>query len=572
MNVAKISGFSFQPALFKRQVSQTKPVFKGTPVNDTVSFSPKSKSILSVYEAEMACAKLKSATSGYRDSTYRTFDDKLVNMMTASVALWLKEHGQKTIMLGGDTRPSTVKYAPIIADKLTEQGFDVLIPQLKDAKPNEISNIPSPLLALATKEHGLPLSILLTASHNPWEDGGYCFLADGGSIATEAITTPLADNLVKIAKQGSFDKPADKKGKLVAFDPYEFYKKFIGDKKFVDFKMIKDAGIEIYYEALCGTGGHYFPRLMKDNGIEVAEVLNTKTSKPEPDEKNLKTLAKKVTNSSAKLKIGLATDGDSDRFGIVDENGTFISAHDVVFLAAYHSIKNKGMTKGTIIKNHATTEQIERLADYFNAQGADIDVFSTPVGFKYLGKKMLELEHTDKPVIVAGEGSGGFTVRDHIPTKDGFVALLTMLELMAYEKKPLGEILETAKAQVGADYETEYVNVEFAKDGMQFAGDRGKDKTVRAFRNYFIGKHNTLAGYEIDFEKTYALEKGIKEQKPGGDGIKVCLKNGASALIRESGTEPVLRLIIDAKDKESFNNIKTFLVNRAESNGGVKVG
>ena len=564
MNVSKISGFNFQPVPFRGQISRDKPAFRGAPAVDTINLSPRFENILSLAEAEKAAIQLKLATSGYRDSTGRTFDDKLVNTMTAAVATYGKEHGQKAFMVGGDTRWASKIYGPMIADRLADQGFDVYIPQLKDTKSNKISDIPSPLLALATKAYKVPLSILLTASHNPWEDGGYCFLADGGCIATEVITTPIADNLVEVAKKGSFDAPAAKRGKLIPFDPYGLYKQFIDMKKFIDFEKIKEAQIDTYYEGLGGTGSNYFPQLMIDNGVPLGGVLDTITSRPEPEQKTLKNLAAKVTGSTAKLKIGLATDGDADRFGIVDENGKYISSDDVITLAAYHNIKNKGMTKGTIIKNHATTEQIEKLADYFNAKGMDIDVATTPIGFKFLGKKMLELENTDKPAIITGEASGGFTVRDHVPSKDGFVAILTILELVAFENRPISEILKTVKDEIGADYKTKCTN-------MAFPDDSAKDATENALRAYLDSTENTLAGYEIDFEKTHAIDKSMREQKEGGDGVKICLKNGSSAIVRKSGTEPVVRLIVDATDEETFIKLKKFLNELAESRGGKEV-
>lgn len=533
------------------------------PVYDTVSFTARDKNLLSAQEGEAASNKLKTSTSGYRAALDDKFNDKFVYSMTNAVVKDMNRRNQDTTIIGGDTREATKRYAPVIRNIFLSNGIDVHVPQLNKGDKNEISPVASPVLALATKEFGVPLGILLTASHNPWQDGGYNFLTDEASVADDTKTRPIADNLALITKEGMVDKYQRARGIAFPFDPYELYNKYIEEHQLIDFDNIRNGGIDIFYEDFGGTGGYYFPRLMKDHGIEIKETLSSKTEGPNPTAGNLKNLAKEVKKSDNPLRIGLATDGDSDRFGIVDENGKFISTPDVIMLSAYHLIKNKGMTQGTIVKNQATSDKIDTMVEHFNKKGCDIDVEQTPVGFKYLGGKMIELEHTSKPAIVVGEESGGLTIRGHIPEKDGFVAISTILDLMATEKRPISEILNDINAEIGGDHVTNCIN-------MKFATDDKKDNAVSSFTPYFDGEKTEIAGMNIDYEKTYEIDAKLRKYKPNGDGLKIYLENGSSVLIRKSGTEPVLRLYIDATDQDSYDKLEDFLVGKTVKLGGAK--
>ena len=174
---------------------------------------------------------------------------------------------------------------------------------------------------------------------------------------------------------------------------------------------------------------------------------------------------------------------------------------------------------------------------------------------------MIDLEHSDKPVIVAGEESGGLTIRNHIPEKDGFVALSTLLDLVATEKKPLGVILSEIIDDLGGDYCTNCIN-------MKFATEEEKNNAVSSFDKYFNGDITEIAGFEIDYDKTYEADKKLRGYKPEGDGTKIYLKNGSSVLIRKSGTEPVMRLYVDAVNENIYDKLSNFLVSRVESMGG----
>ncbi len=276
----------------------------------------------------------------------------------------------------------------------------------------------------------------------------------------------------------------------------------------------------------------------------------------------MQTLGEAVQQSKAKLKVGLANDGDSDRFGVVDEKGNFVNENDVLMLVAYHQIKNKGEKDGYIIRNHATSGRIDAMANYFNEkEGANIHVVQTPVGFKYIGDDIIKIEEEHGKVIMAGEESGGLTIGDHIPEKDGFIAVAKIAELVAYEGKPVSQILQEIKDNMIGDYSSKRINVSFAQDS-------DKDATVNSFQGYLDGTKTELAGFRVDTQKTQDADAGLREYKKNGDGIKIYFENGASVLVRKSGTEPVMRLYIDTPSEQVLRKLEDALVAAAKENGG----
>ena len=533
--------------------------------HDTVSFKGRDSELLSAEDAKTAKAKYETSTSGYREIYGDKFNDKLVNTMTNAVAKYAKDNDIDVMGVGGDTRKATVNYIPQIVNTLLDKGIDVKVPVMKEEEGFS-TPAASPVLAVYGKEHDVPLSVLMTASHNPWTYGGYNLLTSEGAVATDVVTRPIAENIVKVAESGKPVENSTKRGELTYFDPYKEYNEYIDSKKLINYDLIKSAGIEIFYDGLEGTGNYYFPWMMNEHGVSIAKTLDTHVEGPEPNAKNLANLAEEVKKSDAKLKIGLATDGDSDRFGLVDENGNYINSNDVIMLVAYHMIKNEGMNKGTIIRNCATSKRIDVLADYFNKKDPekyDIKVEETPVGFKYLGDKMVELEGSEHEVIVAGEESGGLTIRNHIPEKDGFVAISKILELVAAEKKPVGQILAELKEEAGTGYTS------VAKK-IGFANEEAKEAGVKHFDKYLTGEVDNVAGYKIDFEKTKAAAEHIKEYKKQGDGTKLYLENGTAVLIRKSGTEPIVRLTIDSADDTVTANLQKALLAEMKEVGGVE--
>ncbi len=554
-----------QGAIFNPKISGLNAPYQTKPMGmDTVSFEARSKKLLDAKQGAEAAEKLRTSTSGYRSTFGEDFNDRLVYTITQAAIAYAKEKGADTVMIGGDTRKATEKYAPIITELFLEQGINVQIPMLEDAKHRKHAPVATPALAVSTMQAKLPITILLTASHNPWDEGGYNFLTDEGAVADCSVINKLVETIKRITGKGRIDKRyKGERGKVSTFNPYEIYTKHVKENKLIDFANIAKANIGIYYEDFGGTGGYYLPQLMEENGVKLGGVLHSKTKGPEPNNENALNLKETVKKSENPLKIGIMTDGDSDRFGVVDENGNFISAVDVIMLASYHLIKNKGMKQGTIIKNCATSDRIRALASYFNSQeGYSIDVEDTPVGFKYLGGKMLELEHTSKPAILAGEESGGFTIRGHIPEKDGFIAVSTVLDLVATEGKPVGEILKEIKEKTGTqEQKSETLGISFEKTKE---GYEKQNKAIKGFEKYLDGSQDKLQGFEIDKERTKGYYDNMCKYKENGDGLKIYLKDGSYALIRKSGTEPKLRIYIETINQEVYDALSKNLLEEAK--------
>ncbi len=222
------------------------PVFNGPILADTVSFSGKTMQILTAQEGEAAAKKLAASTSGYRayynhPTEKNTFNDAFVNTMTDAVIKYAREEGATTIMVAGDTRSATKKYGPKIKDMFKDAGLNVVVPQLKqdEGKGGKISAVATPVLALATRQFEMPISVLLTASHNPWEYGGYNFLTDEGAVATDKVTGPLAESVKEISKTGQTTPASQEKGTETTFDPYRMYADHIAENELIDFDKIK---------------------------------------------------------------------------------------------------------------------------------------------------------------------------------------------------------------------------------------------------------------------------------------------------------------------------------------------
>ena len=510
------------------------------PIEDSITFSGNietHKINVDVDTAEFVANSLSTSTSGHR-ATYGSdkFNPDIVQLLTLGVAKYARDKAAEKnespiIIIGGDTRKATKESLPLINDTLVKQGATVLY----------IKNpVPTPLLAQMTEELGNPVSILLTASHNPWSDGGFNLVTDNGAIAPPDVTKQIAENVVNYAKQGYYTTNKADIGNSSIVYPYHLYKKKLDEKKMVDWENIRHANISIFYDSMEGTGDYVFPELLRDNGIKYTSIDADRKKGPNPIEQNLSELKRWVRDDRARLKVGFANDGDADRFGVIDENGNFISPNDVILLVAHHLANNKGKT-GSIIRSQATSSELDLFA-----KNNGLSVIQTPVGFKYIGEDILKERKNDKDILVAGEESGGLTINGHIPEKDGIMALLMILDMVAREGKPLSQILREVKQASGVEFRA----FNFSKSFNDENSKATIMKKMQGIYNDALRGDTKFGDFEIDVEKTKTNMEEMEKYRQGGDGVKLYMTDGSSVLVRKSGTEPKVKAYIETYNKD----------------------
>lgn len=466
-------------------------------------------------------ASIKFGTSGWRDIIARDFTFENVQIATQGIADYLKSelanpaspiHGRKpVVILGHDTRFLGPEFSLAAAEILAANGIE---PLLCDR------DTPTPVIAHTIRHRKAIGGINMTASHNPAEYQGLKFSTYNGAPATPEVTKQIEANIVKLqtAKWSFKGVPI---GTFAAkrINPLPDYFKQIN--QLIKFAVIKKAKLKIAVDLCYGTGHGYLDVLLAKAGAKVTLFHNELNPlfgghHPEPNAANMAEVSKFVRGGKA--GIGLGLDGDADRFGIVDKDGTWLTPNQVLALALYHLKKNRGWT-GAVVRTVPTSHQVDAVAALLG-----VKVYETPVGFKYIGALM-----ESEPIIVGGEESGGLSVKGHVPEKDGILACLLMAELVATEKKSLGQILKEL-AKLTGEFYSDRINVSFAPEK--------KDALLKM-----------LAGGLANIG-AFKVEKFITT-----DGFKFLLPKGEWVAFRASGTEPLIRCYLEAKTKANLKKL-----------------
>ncbi|HEV2434817.1 MAG TPA: phosphoglucomutase/phosphomannomutase family protein [Verrucomicrobiae bacterium] len=465
---------------------------------------------------------IKFGTSGWRGIIARDFTFDNVRLATQGIADYLHSelrtpnselHGRKpVVILGHDTRFLGREFSLAAAEVLAAN-------RLKPLLCNR--DTPTPVIAHTIRHRRAAGGINMTASHNPAEYQGLKFSTSNGAPATPDVTQQIEANITRLQGQGwSFNGAVIGTYQCPTFDPQPDYLKQL--RKLIDFAALKKAKLKVAVELEYGTGRGYLDKLLEGVGAKVT-VFHGEINPlfgghhPEPNAAGMADVSKFVR--SGKAQIGLGLDGDADRFGIVDQDGTWLTPNQILALALYHLKKNRGWT-GAVVRTVPTSHQVDAVAELLG-----VNVHETPVGFKYIGALM-----ESEPIIVGGEESGGLSVKGHVPEKDGILACLLMAELVATEKKSLGQILKELSKKIGEFY-TDRINVSFApekKDAL-LARLGGGLQSIGAFK----------------------VEKFITT-----DGFKFLLPNREWVAFRASGTEPLIRCYIEAKSKANLKKLQ----------------
>jgi phosphomannomutase len=456
-------------------------------------------------------SKIKFGTDGWRGIIADDFTFPNVRKVTRAIASYLETAYSKDrpVLIAYDTRFLAEKFAQTAAEVLAELGWTVKITD---------RDCPTPVIAYNAKLLNSAGALMFTASHNPAPYCGIKYIPDYAGPATPEITDTIVANIESASDALPSSIPT---GKISTFDPKPEYLKFI--YTLIDVERIKSANLKVKYDALYSTSRGYLDEVLQYCGCQL-ESFNTKRDvlfgggMPEPKGEQLVGLVDAV--KADKADLGLATDGDSDRFGIVDELGNVLTPNTVLLLLARHLIKNKGKS-GAIVRTVATTHLLDNFAAKYN-----LPIYETAVGFKYIGEKMRETT-----VLIGGEESGGLSVIGHIPEKDGILADMLVAEAIAYEGKPLSQLVQEAIAEA---------------DGPLY-NNRLDLHLTEAHKNAVIESFTKNPPTEV---------AGIKVKEVGRkDGIKLYLEEGSWILLRPSGTEPLVRVYMETNSSDKLTKV-----------------
>lgn len=455
----------------------------------------------------MGKEQIKFGTDGFRAIIAEDFTFENVELIVKSISTYAKKHYgiDKPILIGYDTRFLADKFANFAAEILKTLGHKILLSE---------SFIPTPALAFCAKKYNSAGAIMFTASHNPPEYCGIKYIPDYAGPATSDITNELVKNLdIEPEKTlgGSIEKFCAKK---------DYFNHL---KQIIDFEKIKYLKTTICFDPLYATANGWFDEILKEFDIETKIIHNWRDplfggGMPEPQEKYLSELKKLVlANSTA---VGFSNDGDADRYAVIDETGAFVTPNEVMAILLNHLLKYKKST-GVLIKTVAGSLILDKIAQIYG-----VEVVETAVGFKHVGEAMRQ-----NKTIIGGEESGGLSIGEHIPEKDGILANLLMLEAMANSGKKICELRE----EINKTLNVKYINKRF---DLRLSQEE-KEKAMALFLNNppkeFYGKK---------------VEKTCKK-----DGIKFYLEGGNDwILIRFSGTEPLLRIYFESLSQDYIDN------------------
>jgi phosphoglucomutase len=457
-------------------------------------------------------AKIKFGTSGWRAIIAEDFTFENARLVTAAIAeLVRRSDRQPSLIVGYDTRFLADRFAWECAELLSAKGVQVLYCRLP---------APTPAIAYEILRRKADGAINFTASHNPGEYCGLKFSSEDGAPALPDVTRRIESNIERLQEhKQAFDQWTPNPSMMDKIDPTSEYLKMISSK--VDLAMIRQSGLRISYDPLYGTGRGYLDKILRDTEIPVQTIHNHRDvlfggRSPEPSEENLSEL--KANLSLHYSKLGLATDGDADRFGILDERGEFISPNQIIALLLDYLIETRGWAEGAA-RSVATTHFIDAVAQ---AQGRKL--YETPVGFKYIG----ELIKGDK-IIIGGEESAGLTIKGHVPEKDGILACLLVAEMVARRSKSLSQQLIELQERVGSFFSVR-LNLHLTpalKERVRFKLENPPSQ---------------LGGKRVaELNRT--------------DGLKLIFEDKTWILLRLSGTEPVARCYVEAHSQGDLDHM-----------------
>lgn len=450
--------------------------------------------------------KITFGTDGWRAVLGRDFTEENVGRVTRAIGKYVADSFgfDKQVLIGYDPREKADEFSYYCAEILKDKGFNVCYSS---------RIVPTPVLAYNALIRNA-CAIMFTASHNPPEYLGMKFIPDYAGPATSDITDEIICNLDKEFK------PAEQSGSLHKIDFAAEYYNHI--EKIVDFETIKKIKTNIIFDGLYSSSIGYFDELLKNHGIKYSSLHMFRDIKfgggmPDPKPRFLTELVEKVKQSPN--SVGLANDGDADRFGVINEVGEYVSPNEIIAILLKYLLK-KGY-KGSVVKTVGSSLLIDNTARHLG-----VNVIETAVGFKHVGEAMRKND-----VIIGGEESGGLSIAGHIPEKDGLLANLLILEAMASTGKALTELQEDLYKLAGCKFYTDRIDLKL-DNKEDILPILQQVKTVKKIEGYSVT--------EIDTK----------------DGVKLMLGDKTKILVRPSGTEPLLRIYFETDNAGKLEKLK----------------
>lgn len=473
---------------------------------------------------------IRFGTDGWRDIIAENFTYENISIVALAISnyLKLKDKGKKGVFIGYDNRFMSDRFALYVAAVMTAKGIKTYLSS---------SASPTPTTAFMVKDIGLDGSIMITASHNPPIYNGIKFIPEYAGPASKEITDAIEIELEKIGEDevdslNIKDLIHDEKllDKIKHIDDFNNYKQEVISH--LDTRMIGETDIKIAVNTMYGAANEILPEILEKNLLKDVLKINNDNDPlfgnklPDPSEDNLVEFRESVLSND--IDIGIAVDGDGDRFGVIDGNGIFISPNNGISIILDYLISKKLYSKkDKVVRSIATTHLIDEIA-----REGKLEVIETPVGFKHIGKLMIEGN-----VLIGGEESGGMSIKGHIPEKDGILATLMLVEIQSQLKK------------TNKGYLSDYLGELYKRFGRFYS--------IRLDKKISPDKKGKVIEY---FKKTknrlfdLAVDKRIDI-----DGIKIMFKDKSWILVRPSGTEPLIRCYLESREESTFIHIKQSL-------------
>lgn len=461
--------------------------------------------------------EIKFGTSGWRGILAEDFTLQNVRVVTQAIADHLKEAkaAEGGLVIGHDSRFFGERFARESARVLAAAGIKVYLCK---------QDTPTPVIAFELLRRQAAGAINFTASHNPHEYNGIKFSPAWGGPALPETTQDIERRANAMLDEVCYrDMPLDeavRAGLVEEIDPMPAYLEALRGK--VDLEAIGRSGMTVIFDPMYGAGRDYVDGLLVEAGLLV-QTINSQRDPyfggmpPDPSPAHLGQLIKSV-QSDQRVMLGLATDGDADRYGIVDADGSFIEPNYILALLYDYFLRRRN-EQGDAARSVATSHFLDAVAEHHGYA-----VRETPVGFKYIGEFIDQNE-----IVIGGEESAGLSMRGHVPDKDGILACLLVAEMVAVEGKTLKELLADLYRRVG-EFHTARTNLRLSPElAASLDGKLGSPPAK-------------LAGSEVvEVIRT--------------DGVKMLLPDGSWALFRKSGTEPVVRVYTEAPSAEALERL-----------------